>query len=150
MESGGYFGIGIYYPKRDFNVGTLWRTALNLGANFVFTIGKKYKTQSSDVFRTYAHIPFYHYDSMDDFSNNIPRDCRVIGLEQNENSINIQSFIHPKRAIYLLGAEDLGLQEGILKHCHQLVEIPSNGSFNVAVSGAIIMYDRFIKSTQNI
>jgi len=141
----GYFGIGIYYPKRDFNIGTLWRTAFNFNASFIFTIGKKYKGQTSDVFSSWASIPMYHYDNVDAFFENIPKGCQVVGVEQNSEAISVNDFDHPKRAIYLLGAEDIGLQDGIIKRCQHIIDIPSKQSLNVAVSGAVILYDRLIK-----
>ena len=33
-----YFGIGIYKPKTQENIGSLWRTAYILGASFIFFI----------------------------------------------------------------------------------------------------------------
>ena len=144
-KESGYFGIGIYYPKRDFNIGTLWRTAVNFNASFIFTIGKKYKKQTSDVFNAYSKIPMYHYDDAEAFFSNVPRDCQIIGLEQNDISKSLIDFKHPKRAIYLIGAEDVGLQEGIVNKCQHVIEIPSDGSLNVAVSGAVVLYDRLSK-----
>lgn len=38
MIKRGYFGIGIYNGKNTANIGTLWRSAAILGANFIFTI----------------------------------------------------------------------------------------------------------------
>ena len=34
-----YFGIGIQNGKTPENLGVLWRTAQNMGASFIFTIG---------------------------------------------------------------------------------------------------------------
>lgn len=34
-----YFAIGIYHPKTEMNMGTLWRSAYQLGASYIFTIG---------------------------------------------------------------------------------------------------------------
>lgn len=39
----GYFGIGIYHTKNVLNVGTLWRSAHNFGASFIFTVGMRYR-----------------------------------------------------------------------------------------------------------
>ena len=36
-----YFEIGVYHPKKEVNIGTLWRTAYQLGASVIFTIGLK-------------------------------------------------------------------------------------------------------------
>ena len=57
---------------------------------------------------------------------------------------NLKEFHHPERAIYLLGAEDHGIPPAILKKCQHTVSLKSvrTESFNVAVAGSIIMYDR--------
>ena len=46
----GYFEIGIYQPKYEENIGTLMRSAYQLGAAGVFTVGKRYRKQVGDVF----------------------------------------------------------------------------------------------------
>lgn len=37
----GYFGIGIYKPKTNTNIGTLWRSVFQLGAAYIFVIGQR-------------------------------------------------------------------------------------------------------------
>lgn len=141
----GYFAIGIYNPKTEHNIGTLWRTAYILGAQYIFTVGKRYKKQTSDVVRTWSRIPLFHYDSIEDLCENIPYDCRLVGVELNEKAAMLHEFNHPKRAIYLLGAEDAGLPDFILEKCHQLIKLPGNSSLNVAVTGSIVVHDRVSK-----
>ena len=34
-----FFGIGIFNGKTPENLGVLWRSAQNMGASFIFTIG---------------------------------------------------------------------------------------------------------------
>ncbi|MFK5282415.1 TrmH family RNA methyltransferase, partial [Lacticaseibacillus paracasei] len=48
---------------------------------------------------------------------------------------------------YLLGAEDHGLPDVVIQRCHRLVSLESvrTPSFNVAVAGSLVMYDRLIK-----
>lgn len=64
----GYFGIGIINGKTPENLGTLWRSANLYGAAFIFTVGKRYKRQSSDTPNTPRHIPLFEYQSLDDLS----------------------------------------------------------------------------------
>lgn len=141
----GFFGIGIQNTKTEMNVGTLWRSASILGAAFIFTIGKRYKKQSSDTMASWRHIPLYNYETFDEFYKAIPYDCRLIGVELNENSVPVWRFTHPERCIYLLGAEDAGLSKEALERCHKLVQLPGDYCMNVAVAGSIIMYDRIAK-----
>lgn len=138
----GYFQIGIYMPKTSENIGTLWRSAYQLGASGIFTIGKRYQKQSSDTYKAWKQIPLYNYENFDEFYRLIPYDCRLIGIEMN--GIKLSQFCHPQRAIYLLGAEDFGLPEKVTNKCHNIVSLEAinQNSFNVAVAGSIVMYDR--------
>ncbi len=141
----GYCAIGIYKHKTEHNIGTLWRSAFVLGASYIFTVGKKYKKQTSDVVRAWSRIPLFHYDEFEDLLNNIPYDCRLVGIEIDETAIPLGEFEHPKRAIYLLGSEDFGLPEDVKSRCHYLVRLPGNSSLNVAVTGSIVLNDRVTK-----
>jgi len=146
IEDGiGYSAIGILYHKREYNLGTLWRSAYILGASFIFTIGTKYKKQTSDVLKTWSRIPLFHYDDFEEFRNNIPYDCRLVGVELTDDATPLKDFKHPRRAIYLLGAEDNGLPQKVLDQCHEVIQLPGNYSLNVAVTGSIVLNDRVQK-----
>jgi tRNA G18 (ribose-2'-O)-methylase SpoU len=141
----GFFGIGILSPKKEQNIGTLWRTASILGASFIFTIGKRYSRQASDTMQSWRHIPLYNYDSFTDFYKSLPYDCRLIGIELHEKSVLLSKFVHPERCIYLLGAEDHGLSTEAISKCHSIVQLPGDNCMNVSVAGSIVMYDRISK-----
>ena len=145
----GYFEIGIYHTKTVINVGTLWRSAYQLGASGIFTIGKRYPHQTSDTLKTYRHIPYREYLTFEEFLNNRPFSCLLIGIEMGGKPL--VQFHHPERAIYLLGAEDHGLPDNVLKQCNLLTSIESirTESYNVAVAGSIVMYHRFINQNHN-
>lgn len=142
----GYFGIGIFHPKYDCNVGTLWRSAYAFGASFIYTIGPRFKKQASDTTKTWKSIPMFSYESFDDFINNTPYDCPIVGVELDKKALSLETFAHPERACYLLGAEDHGLPQKIMNACYCIVQIPRlQVCLNVSVVGTIIMYDRSIK-----
>jgi tRNA G18 (ribose-2'-O)-methylase SpoU len=149
MLTKGYYGIGIFRGKTIENLGTLWRSADLFNASFMFTIAGRYRKQSSDTSLAYRNIPLYNYDTFDAFYQNMPYDCPLVGIEIDENSEDIQLFKHPKRCIYLLGAEDDGLPKTIITKCHKLIRLPGRFSFNVAVAGSLVMYDRIMKSLLN-
>ena len=137
-----YFEIGIYHTKTESNVGTLWRSASQLGAASIFTIGKRYHHQTSDTYKTPKHIPLRHYLTFDEFLYNRPFGSVLIGIEMGGTPLS--KFTHPKQATYLLGAEDSGLPNEIIKQCNQIISLESVGqsSFNVSVVGSIVMYHR--------
>lgn len=141
----GYFGIGICNGKTEANVGTLWRSATILGADFIFTIGRRYKRQASDTCRTPRHIPLFHYENVDDFFRHVPYDCPVVGVELADNSVPLEKYHHRERCIYLLGAEDSGIPKNALERCVDVVQIKGDICYNVAVAGSIVMYDRAVK-----
>lgn len=139
----GYFGIGIFHSKSTTNIGTLWRTAHCFGADFIFTVGRRYDRQCSDTMKTDRHIPLFHYTDIADLKQHLPRGCELVGIEIHPKAKTLSEFTHPERACYLLGAEDHGLNEEALSACHRLVVIPgASHCLNVSVSGSIVLYDR--------
>jgi tRNA(Leu) C34 or U34 (ribose-2'-O)-methylase TrmL len=137
----GYFGIGVYHPKTTENIGTLWRSAYNFGADFIFTIGKRYKKQASDTTKAERHIPLYEYESFEDFREHLPRGCEIVFVEQCEGAKNLKNTPHPETGAYVLGAEDYGVPEEMMRG-YRKVFIDTPVCLNVAVAGSIILYDR--------
>jgi len=87
-------------------------------------------------------IPLRHYETFDDFKANRPVGAVLVGVEMG--GIPLSQFVHPKNAIYLLGAEDHGLPPEIMAYCNKIVSLESVGplSYNVAVTGSIVLYSR--------
>jgi tRNA G18 (ribose-2'-O)-methylase SpoU len=143
----GYFEIGIYNVKTEMNMGTLWRSAYQLGASGIFTIGKRYQREASDTTKAFRHIPMRHYADFQQFKQFIPTNAVLIGIEMGGSPLS--SFAHPKSCIYLLGAEDYGLPPEILAECNAILSLEAinQPSYNVAVAGSIVMYSRmFLRS----
>lgn len=138
----GFFEIGIYQPKYEENLGTLWRSAYQLGATGVFTVGRRYQRQSGDVFNIAKHVPLRHYEDFAALKAALPQGCKLVGVEKEGEPVS--GFIHPKRAVYLLGPEDFGLPEEVLQSCDAVVTLDAVRApmYNVAVAGSILMYDR--------
>lgn len=143
----GYFEIGIYRTKTISNVGTLWRSAYQLGSTGIFTIGKRYPYQTSDTIKTYRHVPMREFLTFEDFIKARPKNARLVGIEIGGKPL--AELNHPEQAIYLLGAEDSGLPDNIIEQCDTLISIESlrTKSYNVAVAGSLVMYHRYL--TQN-
>jgi len=143
----GFFGIGIQNGKTPENLGVLWRTAQNLGASFIFTIGNRYSKQASDTHKAVGAMPYFHYDTFDDFYKHLPKGALLIGVELTDEAEALEKFKHPRRGVYLLGAEDHGLSKQAIEKSHKLVKFSSALSLNVSVAGSIVMYDRNTKGT---
>jgi tRNA G18 (ribose-2'-O)-methylase SpoU len=140
----GFCGIGVFQPKTHENVGTLVRSAKMFGADFVFTIGKRYQKQNSDVSLS-TKIPVFYFETMEDFYTSMPPVIKYVAIDLCDKAMKLQNFQHPKQGIYLLGSEDNGLPKEVLESGRfDFVEIEGEHSLNVAVAGSIILYDRFI------
>lgn len=138
----GYFEVGIYHGKSEVNIGTLLRSAYQLGAAGVFTVGRRYKRQSSDTYKAWRHIPLRHFADIGALVEALPYSCPLVGVEMGGEPL--EDFAHPERAAYLLGAEDHGLPEEALAECHSVVRLNASRvpSYNVAVAGSLVMYHR--------
>lgn len=141
----GFFGIGIQNGKTPENLGVLWRSAQNMGASFIFTIGNRYAKQACDTHKAVGAMPYFHYDTFEDFYAHLPKGAMLVGVELTDEATALEKFEHPRRCVYLLGAEDHGLSKKAIEKSQFLVKFNSTLSLNVSVAGSIIMYDRNAK-----
>lgn len=142
----GFFGIGIFNPEIQENLGTLWRSAYIMGASFIFTIGKRnFTKEASDVTHAWNKIPLYLYENFDSFYSSLPYSTQLVAVEMSAKATPLSQFEHPQRAVYLLGCESTGLPEQVVSRCHKLIQLPGNFSLNVATTGSIVIYDRITK-----
>lgn len=141
----GFCGIGVFQPKTQENIGTLVRSAKMFGADFVFTIGKRYKKQHSDVSLS-SKIPVFYFENLEQFYQSTPPVDKYIAIELVDGAKKLSEFTHPRQGIYLLGSEDNGLPKEVLDSNRFIfLEIEGENSLNVAVAGSIILYSRFIQ-----
>lgn len=140
--SRGYFAIGAERSSKSLNLGNLMRSAHAFGASFTFTIGATYQAleAAADTSRGGKHLPHYSWRSVEEMV--LPRGCKMVGVELTEAAIDLPSFGHPLRAAYVLGPERGALSEALLVRCDYVVKIPTSFCVNVAMAGAIVMYDR--------
>jgi tRNA G18 (ribose-2'-O)-methylase SpoU len=141
----GYFGIGVEGISKPMNLGAVLRTAHAFHASFAFSINALFDVDSvlaSDTSVAFNSLPVQLYDRVEDFS--LPVGCRLIGIEITDTAIDLPSFTHPLAAAYVLGAEQDSLSPELQERCDFIVKIPTKFCVNLAVAGAIVMYDRMI------
>src|SRR3954447_17631193 len=138
----GYFAIGAERMSKALNLGNLMRSAHGFGASFTFTIGATYQALEAraDTSKGSQHLPHYNWAKVDELA--LPHGCRLVGVELIDEAIDLPSFRHPLRAAYVLGPEQGSLSPGVLERCDHVVRIPSSFCINLAMAGAIVMYDR--------
>lgn len=143
----GYFGIGVEGISKQMNAGSLFRNAHAFGASFVFTVGAAYRPfegRRSDTANTTNHLPLYDFPQLRDLR--LPRGCRLVGVELLDDATALPSFRHPRQAAYVLGSERGSLSPELVALCDDVVKIPTKFPINLAVAGAVVMYDRLISS----
>lgn len=138
----GYFAIGAEGISKAMNLGNLVRSANAFGASFVFLINAHYsaKRSKSDTSRAAHSLPVYDFPSVDEMT--LPRGLSLVGVELTDDATVLPSFRHPQAAAYVFGPERGSLSPEMQSKCQHLVKIPTKFCINLAVAGAIIMYDR--------
>jgi tRNA G18 (ribose-2'-O)-methylase SpoU len=141
-QAKGYFAIGAERMSKSLNLGNLMRSAHAFGASFTFTVGATYKALEAhaDTSKSQLHLPHYNWPTLDDMA--LPNGCKLVGVELIDSAVDLPSFRHPLRAAYVLGPELGSLSEPLLARCDYVVKIPTRFCVNVAMAGAIVMYDR--------
>ena len=140
----GYFGIGAQGISKPMNLGNLIRSAHAFGASFVFLVDAHYTIGSalSDTSQAEAQLPLYRFASVEELV--LPGRCLLIGVELLDEAVELPSFRHPQNAAYVFGPERSSLSPEMVASCDHVVKIPTRFCINLAVAGAIVMYDRML------
>ena len=141
----GYFAIGAEGISKPMNLGAIMRTAHAFGASFAFSVNAADKIRTvykSDTSKSFEHVPYYQWDTIDDMA--LPRGCTLVGVELNDDAVELPSFRHPAAAAYVLGRERGSLTPEMIDICAFTVKIPTKFCVNVSVAAALVMYDRMI------
>jgi tRNA G18 (ribose-2'-O)-methylase SpoU len=138
----GYFAIGAERISKPANLGNLLRSAHAFGAKFFFTLAAHPNAfdSYSDTSKAVLHLPVYHWQNGGDMV--LPDKCQLVGIELIEGATSLPEFRHPLHAAYVLGPERGSLSGEVLSRCDHVVKIPTAFCLNVAMAGAIVMYDR--------
>ena len=142
----GYFGIGVEGVSKSANVGALLRTAHAFGAAFCFVVGPGWDARAgrlADTADAPLHVPLWRFPDI--ASLQLPQYCALVGVELIEAATDLPSFRHPLNAAYVLGPERSGLSPATLEHCRHVVRIPTRFALNLAVAGALVLYDRLLQ-----
>jgi tRNA G18 (ribose-2'-O)-methylase SpoU len=145
-RSRGYFGLGAEGVSKSANMGALLRTGHAFGAAFCFTVEAGWDaraSRSADTSDTPAHVPLWRFADVGAMV--LPRECVVVGIELLDDAVDLPSFRHPLNAAYVLGPERSGLSAAMRGRCRHVVRIPTRFALNLAVAGAIVLYDRLLQ-----
>ena len=143
------------------NVGSIFRTAEGFGIEkIIFTGYTPYPLLTNDgrlphiseKLTTQIHKTALGAEEMVSFeySEEIPLKLlkksgyRIVALEQNQQSVDLASYVAPQKIALLIGEEVHGITEELMAQCDDIIEIPMVGkkeSFNVSVATGIALYE---------
>lgn len=135
--------IAIENLERDFNMGTIVRTANAFGVRHVHVIGRRqWNRRGAMATEKYLHV--HYHQSVDEFMGAMKaRDRAIIAIDNVQGAQNLRSVVLPKRSVLVFGAEGPGISSELLGRADMVVAIEQFGStrsINVGVAAGIVMY----------
>lgn len=133
--------IAIDNVARDFNMGTIVRSANAFGVRHVHVIGRRqWNKRGAMMTDKYLHVRYYA--AADDFMHAIAGK-ELIAVDNVDGSQPLSCTKLPKNAVLLFGAERSGIRQELLQHAVRTIAIEQFGStrsLNVGVAAGIAMY----------
>ena len=137
------------------NVGSFFRTADAFALEKIYLCGISAKPPHKEINKTAIgateSMQWQYLNNISDCIINLKKEgYTIIGIEQTDGSIPLQDFSPDKDKKYALvfGNEVKGISDEILEYLDMAIEIPQFGtkhSFNVAVSGGIVLWHYMLK-----
>ena len=129
---------------RDFNMGSIVRTANGFGVRRVHIVGRRqWNKRGAMATNKYLHV--YHHPTIEDFvADARSRGMALIAIENNVASESLQRTTLPEKACLIFGQEGPGLSDEFLAIADRVLHIDQHGStrsFNVGHAAAIAMYE---------
>lgn len=135
--------IAIENLERDFNMGTIVRTANAFNVKRVHVIGRRqWNKRGAMVTDAYMHV-VYHA-SVEDFKQAMIEGSKaIIAIDIIEGAKTLNEYPLPLNAVLVFGAEGPGISDELLRESEAVVSIEQFGStrsINVGVAAGIAMY----------
>lgn len=135
--------IAIENLTRDFNMGTIVRTANAFNVKKIHIIGRRqWNKRGAMVTDAYMHI-VYHA-TIDDFIEKVKSDGRtIVAMDIVPGAQKLSEYALPLKSVLLFGAEGPGISDELLAASDAVVHIEQFGStrsINVGVAAGIAMY----------
>lgn len=142
-KRGSELEIAIENTERDFNMGTIVRSANAFGVRHVHVIGRKqWNKRGAMATDRYLHV--YYYDTIEKFADSMKERCKeIVAMDNIEGSTPLSKTELPKNAVLVFGQEGPGISPELSAVSTRIVAIEQFGStrsINVGVAAGIAMY----------
>ena len=139
------FGVLLQNISGDFNKAVAIRNNNAFCGKEVILFGDKQYDRRATV-GTQVYENLRHVRCIDDLSQVIQDYNVVIGIDNVENAVPIQSyrFNHDIKTLFIFGEEGIGIAGELLEMCDAVLYIPQYGSvrsLNISCASAIAMYE---------
>ena len=143
-ERGVDLEIAIENLERDFNMGTIVRSANAFGVRRVHVIGRRqWNKRGAMATDKYLHVNYFA--SVGEFITEMKRgDRSVIAIDNVDGAVELSRATLPAKVVFVFGAEGPGISDELLRRADQIVGIEQFGStrsINVGVAAGIAMYE---------
>lgn len=139
---GSLLEIAVDNVERDYNMGTIVRSANAFGVRHVHVIGRRqWNKRGAMMTDKYLHV--HYYQAPEEFLAAIA-DKTLIAVDNVDRSVALDEAVMPKNAVLLFGGEGPGVRPELLAAAREVVKIEQFGStrsLNVGVAAGIVMYE---------
>lgn len=137
------------------NIGSVFRTADAFLIEAILLCGITASPPHKDIHKTALgatdSVEWKYFEKTLDAINFLRSEgYQILGIEQTEDSIQLQDFIPEPGTKYglVFGHEVRGVQQCIIDQCDQTIEIPQFGikhSLNISVCAGVVLWELFQK-----
>ena len=135
--------IALENTERDFNMGTIVRSANAFGVRQIYVIGRRqWNKRGAMMTDKYLHITYLA--TTEEFVEKMRNEGReIIAIDNIPGSVNMSQTSLPKRAVLVFGQEGPGISAALANAADQIVAIEQFGStrsINVGAAATVAMY----------
>ncbi len=134
--------IAIENLERDFNMGTIVRSANAFGIRRVHVVGRR-QWNKRGAMKTDAYLEVVYHATIDEFVRAVwPR--QIVAVDNVTGAIDVRQVDKPNNDVLVFGAEGPGLSAEMLAVADQIVMVAQRGStrsLNVGVAAGIVMHE---------
>ena len=133
--------IAVENLERDYNMGTIVRSANAFGVRHVHVVGRRqWNKRGAMMTDKYLHV--HYHATHDEFLDAISHKT-LVAIDNIAGSMPLHAYPLPKKCVLIFGSESKGISLELLKKANAIVEIEQFGStrsINVGVAAGIAMY----------
>lgn len=135
--------IAIENLERDFNMGTIIRSANAFNVRRVHIIGRK-QWNKRGAMMTDKYLELLYHPTVADFLKTIEPGYQLIALDNQPGANDLANFPLTEHTVLIFGSESHGISTELAKAADAMVQIEQFGStrsLNVGVAAGIAMYE---------